>query len=257
MTATGVFANAGELEKQIEPLLDVEHLDTGVHLNLTHGRPVTDEMRALNRSGGGQFPGKLTLIKALISGGIPLEIVELEWRTQIDRCISSGMEVRFLNSHEHVHMLPGVFAVAERLATEYGIPHIRVATSEWRARQTAGALLRNVMIGGMKTFVPSSFRLKAPVMLGLAESGKLNLPYLAGTLKKLRPGGVYELMCHPGYADEAVELDPRLARYHDWDNERQALCSEEVKRLCDENHIQLIGYRHLAIVDGRIAVRQA
>ncbi len=167
------------------------------------------------------------------------------------------MEVRFLNSHEHVHMLPGVFTVAERLAAEYGIPHIRVASSEWYCRQTAGSISRNVIIGGMKMFVPSHFRSRAPAMLGLARSGKLNLRYLTEVLSTLRSGEVYELMCHPGYTDEAVELDPRLAQYHDWDNERQALCSEEVKRLCDENEIQLIGYRHLAIVDGRIAVRQA
>lgn len=257
VTATGVFANAGELEKQIEPLLDVEHLDTGVHLNLTHGCPLADEMRALNRSGGGQFPGKLALIKALISGRLSREIVEREWRSQIDRCISSGMEVRFLNSHEHVHMLPGLFVVAERLAAAYGIPHIRVASSEWYCRPTAGSISRNVIIGGMKMFVPSRLRSRAPAMLGLARSGKLNLRYLKEVLSTLRPGGAYELMCHPGYTDEAVELDPRLARYHDWDSERQALCSKEVKRLCDVNNIRLIGYRHLAMVDGRLAVRQA
>jgi predicted glycoside hydrolase/deacetylase ChbG (UPF0249 family) len=257
VTATGVFANAGELEKQIEPLLDVEHLDTGVHLNLTHGSPLAEEMCALTRSEGGRFPGILALLKALISGRITLELVEREWRTQIDQCISSGMEVRFLNSHEHVHMLPGVFTVAERLAAEYGIPHIRVASSEWYCRQTAGSISRNVIIGGMKMFVPARFRSRAPAMLGLARSGKLNLRYLTEVLSTLRSGEVYELMCHPGYTDEAVELDPRLARYHHWDNERQALCSEEVKRLCDENDIRLIGYRHLAIVDGRIAVRQA
>jgi hypothetical protein len=113
-----------------------------------------------------------------------------------------------------------------------------------------------LIIGGMGWFAPSRCRAEAPFMLGLAASGKLDISYLRDTLATLSPGAVYELMCHPGYFCESEIADPRLARYHQWDQEREMLCSEEARRLCKDYDIQLIGYRHLIITDGRLTVRQ-
>jgi predicted glycoside hydrolase/deacetylase ChbG (UPF0249 family) len=257
VSATGIFANSADLELASRALESIDGLDTGVHLNLTHGNPLNDDMRALAVKRGGRFPDKLSLLSALISKTLSTATVEAEWRAQIERCISSGFRIRFLNSHEHVHLLPGLFAIVERLAGEYGIPHIRFVASEWRARQTGGSIVRNLIIGSMGRFAPSRCRAAAPVMLGLAASGKLDISYLRDRLATLSPGTVYELMCHPGYFRESEITDPRLARYHQWDQEREMLCSEEARSLCKDYDIQLIGYRHLVITDGRLVVRQA
>ena len=163
---------------------------------------------------------------------------------------------QIFKSHEHVHMLPGLFAIVQRLAGEYGIPHIRFAASEWRAVQSSGSIVRNLIIGGMGRFAPSRDRAAAPIMLGLTASGKLDISYLRDRLATLSPGGVYELMCHPGYFRESEIADPRLARYHQWERERELLCSEEARSLCKDYDIQLIGYRHLVITDSRLTVRQ-
>ena len=256
VTATGIFANAADLEQASRALEPIDGLDTGVHLNLTHGNPLTDEIRALSVKWGGRFPDKLSLLSALIRKILSTTAIETEWRAQIDRCISSGFRISFLNSHEHVHMLPGLFTIVNRLAVEYGIPHIRFAASEWRARQTGGSIVRNLIIGGMGRFAPSRCRAAAPVMLGLAASGKLDISHLRDSLAALSPGAVYELMCHPGYFRKSEIADPRLAHYHQWDQEREMLCSEDARSLCKDYDIQLIGYRNLIITDGRLTVRQ-
>ena len=256
VTATGIFANTPDLEQASRALEPIDGLDTGVHLNLTHGNPLTDEIRALAVNWGGRFPDKLSLLSALMARTLSTTTIETEWRAQIDRCVSSGLRISFLNSHEHVHMLPGLFAIVQRLAGEYGIPHIRFAASEWRARQTGGSIVRNLIIGGMGRFASSRCRAAAPVMLGLAASGKLDISYLQDSLATLSPGAIYELMCHPGYFRESEIADPRSAHYHRWDQEREMLCSEEALSLCADFDIQLIGYRHLTITDGRLAVRQ-
>lgn len=256
VTATGIFANSADLGQTSRALEQIDGLDTGVHLNLTHGNPLTDEMRALTVKWGGQFPGKASLLSALVRKTISTAAIETEWRAQIDRCTSCGFRISFLNSHEHVHMLPGLFAIVGRLAGEFGIPHIRFAASEWRARQTGGSIIRNLIIDGMGRFAPSRYRAAAPIMLGLTVSGKLGISYLQDSLATLHPGAVYELMCHPGYFREAEITDPRLVHYHQWDQERELLCSDEVRSLCKDNDIQLIGYRHLVIADGQVAVHQ-
>ncbi len=254
LTATGVLANCADFERQLNVLQASDQLDIGVHLNLTHGDPLTSEMRALMRKWKGQFPDILILIRQLALKRINLATVEREWRAQIERCIANGSKVRFLNSHQHIHMLPGLFPMVVRLARDYSIPHIRVVVGEWQIRIKIGPVLKNLVMEIMGRCAPSEYRTKSPVMLGLAQSGQLDQSYLEKTLPSLKPNKVYELMCHPGHYRPGEIVDPALLRYHNWDQERELLCSEDIKRLCQMHSVQLIGYRHLEILDDRLTV---
>ncbi len=254
VTATGVLANCTDFEPQLNVLKTSEQLDIGVHLNLTHGDPLTPDMQALVQKWKGRFPDKFTLIRQLALNRINMAAVEGEWRTQLERCISQGIKVYFLNSHEHVHMLPGLFSMVGRLARDYSIPHIRVVVSEWHTKNKIGAGAKNLIMEILGRCAPSEYRTRSPVMLGLAQSGKLDQSYLARTLPSLKPDKVYELMCHPGYYRPGEIVDPALLRYHKWDQERELLCSEYVKQLCHRHAVQLIGYRHLEILGDRLTV---
>jgi hypothetical protein len=79
--------------------------------------------------------------------------------------------------------------------------------------------------------------------------------YLQQRIPKLRPGGIYELMCHPGFTDRSEISDPRLLQYHDWNGERETLTNPEVKDMLDSCGIRLIGYRHLEIQGTQLTVR--
>jgi predicted glycoside hydrolase/deacetylase ChbG (UPF0249 family) len=100
-------------------------------------------------------------------------------------------------------------------------------------------------------------RLTTPAarFLGMGESGRLSIEYLKRRLPKLKPGHVYELMCHPGYYDANEICDSRLLNYHDWKREFDALTNTAVRYMLDEHRIRLIGYRHLQIQAGRLVVR--
>ncbi len=254
VTATGVLANCPDFKRQLDALEASEQLDIGVHLNLTHGIPLTPDMQVLLQKRKGRFPDKINLIRHLVLNRINMAAVEGEWRAQIEQCISHGIKVRFLNSHEHVHMLPSLFSLIVRLARDYSIPHIRVVVSDWKAENTIGALPKNSIMEILRRFAPSEYRTRSPVMLGLAQSGKLDQSYVERTLPSLKTDKVYELMCHPGYYRPGEIVDPALLRYHKWDQERELLCGEHVKRLCQEHAIRLIGYRHLKILGDRLTV---
>ncbi|MGA8260458.1 MAG: ChbG/HpnK family deacetylase [Arenicellales bacterium] len=255
VTATGVIANAANVESHVRWLDGLADLDTGVHLNLTEGEPLSEAMRVQLRRWNGRFPRKLALVSGVLRGVIGLRAVAHEWHAQIERCRSMGLKPRFLNSHEHVHMLPSLFRVASALADEFHIPHIRVVRAEWRGRQSAGSIFRNLALGALGLAGRArrgARRTPAPVMLGLAESGNLSGRYLSGRLAALREGGVYELMCHPGILDRSEAIEPRIMAYHHWDAEREALCSDAVRELLQRREIRLIGYRHLGITDGAL-----
>ena len=178
-----------------------------------------------------------------------------EWRAQIERCLDKGLEIRFLNSHEHIHMLPSLFAVIQALAGEYGISHIRFPTSEPSQNLAIGALVRDILMKMMA--VSNRPRLSRPAarFLGMGESGRLGVEYLKRRLPKLKPGHVYELMCHPGYYDANEISDSRLLNYHDWNGEFVALTKPAVRDMLYEHRIRLIGYRHLQLQAGRLVVR--
>jgi predicted glycoside hydrolase/deacetylase ChbG (UPF0249 family) len=193
---------------------------------------------------------------AVLSGAIRTQDVGLEWGAQIERCLASGLKARFINSHEHMHMLPPLFAVARALAEQYGIAHIRFATSDLSQTASAGSLFRGSLMNALGTLNRHHMHVPAAHFLGIEQSGKLNLPYLERMVSRLRPGRVYELMCHPGHRDEQEVRDPRLLRYHDWEGELSTLTGADVTELLRRHRVRIIGYRHLEVKQGRLAVRQ-
>src|SRR5512139_3327 len=68
VTATGVFANAAEFAESAAWLRDYKTLDAGVHLNLTEGVPLTNDLRRKLSRTSGRFPRKFAMAMAILSG---------------------------------------------------------------------------------------------------------------------------------------------------------------------------------------------
>lgn len=255
VTATGVFANAERFADDAPALRDCAALDAGVHLNLTSGQPLTADLRASLARWGGRFPGKFTIARAVSTGAVRLRAVEAEWRAQIERCLQAGLTLRFLNSHEHIHMHPRLFPLVQALADEYAIAHIRFTTASVAQARGVGALARSAIVNALAA--PVRGRLRRPVtrFLGLESSGHVGLEDLDALTADLKPGGVYELMCHPGHLDRAEVTDPRLLSYHDWEREFAALTSPGVRAMLEARGICLVGYRDVDVAGGRLVPR--
>ncbi len=245
LTATGILVSAGIADAELRALRDDAELDLGVHLNLTHGVPMCRALRRRLGGAAGQFPGKLRLAAMVASGFLGRDLIRDEWRAQIEHCLEAGARLRFLNSHEHVHMLPALFALTQELCAGYGIEHLRFTTPDPGPSRTAGLGPRDAALALAARLNRGRLRRRPPRMLGLGVSGKLSLGYLERTLPGLTGGEVYELMCHPGQCRGAAETSPRLARYHAWRQELAALVHPGTRELLARHHISPIGYRHL------------
>lgn len=251
VTATGLFANSPFLEKHLTWLRLCHSLDIGVHLNLTDRTPLTLEMRKqLGRWKGG-FPGKFVMAWLILTGRISLELVGRELRAQIERCRSTGIVLRFLNSHEHIHMLPPIFRITQDLAIEYDIPHIRYSSPDAIRSFAPGPLIRDLALNILSKRNDRLLHMPVIPFLGMAVSGKLNQAFLQRTLHDLSPG-VYELMCHPGICGSNDSTNPKHRAYHDWKGEFRTLTSNKFHALCHQHNIGLIGYRDIRVVDGNI-----
>lgn len=253
VTATGIFANAPHFEEHITWLKQCAALDHGVHLNLTDGEPLTNGIRTRLGKWGGRFPGKLVMTRWIITGRISAQEVAAELRAQVARCRAENLNLRFLNSHEHVHMLPSVFKITQDLASEFGIQHVRCSLPDGLGSVAPVPLLRDLALRWLGGRNRRSRAIQSPSFLGMSASGKLGMRFLERRLRALRPG-IYELMCHPGACAPGEVSSARLESYHDWRGELEALSSTAFRELCKREHINIIGYRHLRIANGVLRV---
>jgi chitin disaccharide deacetylase len=251
VTATGILATGMRFDEQIAWLKEHPDLDLGLHLNLTDREPLTQDMRSRLTRWQGRFPPKFAVAMAVMSGTLPVADVREEWRAQIERCLDRGLIIRFLNSHEHIHMLPPLFRIVGELSREYGVAHVRLPTAGWFRNWKPGALIRDTLMKGLAAINRNHLDYPAPVFLGMAESGRLSLAALRKLIPRMQAGGVYELMCHPGFRVDAEIDNPQLFGYHDWEGELAALTSAEARVLLDRHGIRLIGYRDLEHRDGQ------
>ncbi len=245
VTATGILANAPGLEEQVSRLISHERLDLGIHLNLTSRHPLNAKMAERLGKWNGQFPSAYGMAREIVSRRIGLDTVFMEWSAQVETLLGLGLKLRFINSHEHIHMLPQLFKLTMELAEEYQIPHIRLTRAEWMMPISLASLLRNAPLQMLEWINARHQSAHTPLFIGLNRSGKLDLRYLKQRFSTLKPVLTYELMCHPGQFNPAEITDPKLLAYHAWESELAMLNSNEFMILLNEYNIRLVNYRDL------------
>lgn len=258
VTSASLLANGAGFAGGVKAAESAPGLGVGVHLNLSDGPPVADPetvMSLLNDRGefaGG--PESLLLKRA--RRGLVLREVEEEWGAQIQKVRDAGIEPTHVDGHKHVHMLPGLFEIALRLAKKHGIGAIRLSLEESSlrtalasgAKHRAGVVMRQgVQARGLKLLARDARELAeragiatADYFCGIAQTGQLTRDGVVRLLKIL-PEGTTELMCHPGYADEALgKSATRLQSSRQ--SEMEILTSTEVRNLVASQGIRLIDY---------------
>ncbi len=195
-------------------------LGTGLHLNLTEGRPVGTGYRTLTGPDGA-FWGKEPARERLKQGSMDPSEIRREVVAQLDRMRELGLAVSHVDGHHHIHVYPGVMPVLAGILRERAVRWIRLP-----AEIVDGAGIpadRRAALAEYVTLTPPARRLALEAGLGTAQGflgltlmGQLSVERLLRGLAQA-PEGVTELMVHPGYADpetggfSGVERESELA----------------------------------------------
>lgn len=163
------------------------------------------------------------------------EEVEREIRAQVDLAIRSGLKPTHLDTHMGTAFAnPNFFAAYLKVAREYAIPAF--------VPRVAGASPQLLGMLGETDIVLDGF-----AMAGEQVKPEGWQAYYAGVVRTLKPG-VTELIVHLAYDDaesQAVMVDhPAYGaawRQRDFD----VITSPEFKKLLEENHVILIGWKDL------------
>jgi len=258
VTSTSLLANGAAFAGAVELARATPGLGVGVHLNLSDGGPVAQPEAVANLVGrdakfaGG--PKRLLLRRA--RGGLPLKEVENEWDAQIRKVRDAGIEPTHLDGHQHVHMLPGLFETALKLAKRHKIGAVRVALEESSLRtalasgskQNAGVVMKQgVKARGLKLLAGDARELAeragiatTDYFCGIAHTGELTREGVEQLLKSL-PEGTTELMCHPGYVDEELQKTRTRLR-ESRKTELEILTDKGIRNIVASRGIRLIDY---------------
>ena len=262
VTSTSLLANGQAFVSAMEVRRNHPELGIGIHLNLSDGAPVADAngVRGLLNTAGQLEGGPESLLLRIAAGKLSLEEVEREWDAQIKKIKASGITPTHLDGHKHVHMLPGLFELALRLARRHGIGAIRIAHegSTLRSALSAGSeqpakvlLKQGVQARGLKLLARDAREMAeragiaaADYFCGIAQTGALTRAGVERLLEAL-PEGTTEFMCHPGYADEELrQSHTRLQESRQ--RELEILTDTEIRKLVASRGIRLINYAFLA-----------
>lgn len=246
VTSTTCMMNFPTTDADIATALaETPRLGLGVHLVLTSGRPLTPpaQIPSITNAEG----GFLSLDKFTANlGQVDAAQAKAEWRAQIEKFVRvAGRKPTHLDSHHHSsYFSEGLFRAMLELAAEYGCA-IRLATtlspegrmdglppeSAAAATHYAPRLLSEFQPRTTDAFFASFYD-----TLATAEE-------FTRIIAALPASGIFEVMCHPGYADAALIAGSVYARQRE--TELDILTGEAVKAAIQARGIQLVSFAAL------------
>ncbi len=227
VTSASISAVGERFEGGVDVCGRCPELDLGVHLTLIGERPLSDPRKLGGLvDGEGQFVvDHRVLIARVLSARVSSAAVRRELDEQIRRVRDAGLRPTHLDSHQHVHVLPGIWPVVVQLAQEHGIDWVRVPSFAPLRDGQPGALvvalrwglnmLQRVRRGRLGRLRTSD----ATPALGL--SGHLTVERILSALADVPNGAIAELVTHPGVTTSA--LAQRYRWGFEWSEETAAL----------------------------------
>lgn len=221
--------------------------DFGVHLNLTQGRPVLAPERVPSLlAADGRFRALVPFLLRFATGRVVPSEIAAEWRAQIAAARAAGVAISHLDSHQHVHLIPGIFRrVAAPLASGERVV-LRAMDGPLGAEATRPNLKGLLLAIATRLSVGRRFRhLVAAHGAGIPLRDRATLDALRASLQNVPSGQTIELVVHPGFVDGPLDAsgDSYTAGR---DDERALLTSEETRSWIHLSGFRATDFRELA-----------
>lgn len=231
-------------ESAVSIIKSYPEVKIGAHLSLIETKPVLNskEIPSLVRGEGYFAKNFLIFFIRYLFGRIRKEEINKEFQAQIEKVRNAGIEITHLDSHQHIHMLPGIFNLMVKLAKRYRIPLVRLPAvplaslyffNKSKLRRKLCQLILNFLCVFYRPILRRNGIGFYDYSFGFLESGHIaegDIRRIVSSLKE----GEYELICHP--AEEDDDLKQLIGHWrYEWNKELEVLGSSAAKELllCD------------------------
>lgn len=250
ITSTSLMCGGEAFADAVRQAKAMPTLGVGIHLTLVGGGKPLLPARQLRTlvDDSGLLPADYTAFaKRWYAGRITKAEVVNELRAQLECGLNCGLQITHVDSHQHVHVLPGIIDIVLQLCAEFGITKIRMPQEGWFWRGGYSSSASRLIGREGLSFCTALAKKKAQKahllypqhFFGMLAGGNLN-EFLVGEIIKNLPPGVSEIMTHPG-ADADI-LGANFSWQYHWEDELQAFLSVKNKRLLEQQKVTLINF---------------
>lgn len=252
ITSASLIASGRAAEEAAHLSRENPSLGVGVHLTLVAERPTLppDRVRSLVDEDGRMPADHIAFICRYALGKIDMSELFAECDAQISRVKSLGISPTHIDSHQHLHVLPGIAPVIAELSRKHHITRLRCPAEDLfftggygaplsrhiaRAGLTASASFARGVFGHSGLTTPDHF-------FGMLAGGHMSEEHFLAVIRAL-PEGTSEVMIHPG-ADSAALCYAYHWGYH-WEEELAAVTSSAAREYILGQSVRLISFGEL------------
>ena len=254
ITSTSLMCSAPAFDDAVKLAKSNPTLGIGIHLTLVGGvKPLlAPEKVSSLLDNNGFFPlDYLQFIKKFVAGKVCKEEIKDELSAQIEKGLSTGLKITHFDSHQHLHVLPGLIDIVIELCKKYDIDRVRVPAesitwtggynADWgrligRLGLTLCSELARIKLKKAGILFPNHF-------FGMLAGGNLNTCLVETIIENL-PDGYTEIMTHPGMHDG--ELSNLYTWGYHWEDELAAFVALQTIEKIKSKRISLINFGGLS-----------
>lgn len=250
--STSLMPTGAAVEEACELARANPDLGIGIHITLVAERPVLppEKVSTLLAENGKFHADHMVFIKNYLAGKIDKSELYAECEAQIAKAMSFGLNITHLDSHQHLHTLPGVTGICLELMKKYGIRKMRFPGEGFlfTGGCEAGAFRRVAKCG--LTMCAMLARSKAKCynvdmpdhFFGMLAGGQMKEEFFMNILRAL-PEGVSEIMVHPGA--DAKLLGTFYDWHYHWEDELASVKASAAADYIQKHNIELISFKEL------------
>ena len=252
LLSTSLMAGEPYFAEAVDIAQKRPQLGVGVHLTLVDGMPVlpAEEIPTLAVHEGRFLPDHGAFVKAYVQGKIARRDIEKELAAQLDKVIDAGLVPTHVDSHQHMHMLPGIFPLALKLAAERGIKRVRISRgiygNPFMPWPGIGDLVGKFGLEALSVLDRRQAQIQGFAcpdnFVGQVAGGAVTAEFMLQLAKDF-PAASVEVMLHPGLDNEV--LQGQTGWQHDYEAEFKAVCAAAVQEKLAASDIRLINFGDL------------
>lgn len=215
LTHASLVANTDYFDHAISEVLpSCPSLKVGLHLNLTVG---TALYKGSSFSDNGKFNN--TFVKLLFLRKTPkvLKDLEFEIEAQILKLKFNGVDIQHIDGNEHIHIIPSINKIVQRLAKIHSIGRIREINENWFTTLKYNfrtASFANIIKLSLLKFLSIFNENKNEIQFySILNTCEINAENLFNYLENANYQSV-EIMLHPSFTEMEIYLKEWVPRLH-------------------------------------------
>jgi hopanoid biosynthesis associated protein HpnK len=238
LTSASLSVAGPAAEDAAAKVRNLPSLGVGLHLTLVGERPVSRpaEVPSLVDPDGRFPPGACSFARLWLSRRIRPSEVRREVRAQIERARELGVSLTHLDSHQHLHVLPGLLETVLEEMGRAGLRRLRIPLET--ARVPGGDRRRRALRLGLNLLARRAARVARREgfvfpdrFVGFLGAGHVDADGLLARFEGLGDG-VTEIALHPAVGDGLPRVDFASWGYR-WSEELAALLDPRVREALD------------------------